>query len=303
MDFAQNLKELRKKAGFSQEELANRLNVSRQAITKWETDLGMPDVDNLTNIADLFGISLDELIRPGVQTGVKSDFLFESVTQYDASKKIDYDINVGGAKEVSVDVVEGEKITIRLASNTLNALGSSFKVKVDEHDIDVCRLNKVTEEQTRESLYVFISLPLSFLSHTELAANTDVLTIHNFNDETLEFDGKANEVYIVKSNGNIELTSTNDLNVIYDSFNGRLEINQMSSLTKVNVPNDSNYSIKKKGRSNSMLVQNDGVVIEKKFEKSSPNMIELKGFHSELIINEYSSLSKEQDERINSRGN
>ena len=52
MSLGETIREQRKKAGLSQEQLAEKLNVSRQAITKWETDKGIPDVANL--IATLF---------------------------------------------------------------------------------------------------------------------------------------------------------------------------------------------------------------------------------------------------------
>lgn len=46
MAFADNLKEMRKKKGLSQEELADLLNVSRQAVSKWEQGIGYPEVEN-----------------------------------------------------------------------------------------------------------------------------------------------------------------------------------------------------------------------------------------------------------------
>lgn len=63
MSLGEKIRERRKKAGLSQEELAEKLHVSRQAVTKWETDRGIPDVANLIAVSDLFGISLDELIQ------------------------------------------------------------------------------------------------------------------------------------------------------------------------------------------------------------------------------------------------
>jgi transcriptional regulator with XRE-family HTH domain len=54
--------ELRKKFGLSQEELAERLNVSRQAVSKWERGESLPDTDNLITISKLYGVSLDELV-------------------------------------------------------------------------------------------------------------------------------------------------------------------------------------------------------------------------------------------------
>jgi len=62
MEFNNKLYELRKQKGLSQEELAGRLNVSRQTISKWEVGESTPDMDNLVSISELFGVSLDELV-------------------------------------------------------------------------------------------------------------------------------------------------------------------------------------------------------------------------------------------------
>ena len=63
MALGERIRDERKKRGLSQEELADILNVSRQAITKWETDRGIPDIANLIRISEEFEISLDELIK------------------------------------------------------------------------------------------------------------------------------------------------------------------------------------------------------------------------------------------------
>jgi transcriptional regulator with XRE-family HTH domain len=62
MEFNNKLYELRKQKGLSQEELANRLNASRQTVSKWEVGDSTPDMEKLVAICDLFGISLDELV-------------------------------------------------------------------------------------------------------------------------------------------------------------------------------------------------------------------------------------------------
>lgn len=62
MLFSEKLKKLRIKSEYSQEQLAELLNVSRQAITKWESGKGMPDISNLKMIANLFEVTLDSLI-------------------------------------------------------------------------------------------------------------------------------------------------------------------------------------------------------------------------------------------------
>ena len=56
------LYELRKNAGLSQEELAEKLGVSRQAVSKWECGESLPDTDNLITISKLYGVSLDALV-------------------------------------------------------------------------------------------------------------------------------------------------------------------------------------------------------------------------------------------------
>ena len=62
-DFAERLYTLRRSAGLSQEQLAEKLNVSRQAISKWESGASLPESDKLVAIADCFGVSLDELVK------------------------------------------------------------------------------------------------------------------------------------------------------------------------------------------------------------------------------------------------
>jgi len=62
MTLGERIKNYRKNVGLSQEGLAEKMNVSRQAITKWENDNGVPDIDNLISLSKVMGISLDELV-------------------------------------------------------------------------------------------------------------------------------------------------------------------------------------------------------------------------------------------------
>ena len=62
MEFHEKLYTLRKQKGLSQEELAYRLNVSRQTISKWEMGDSTPDMEKLMAISRFFGVSLDELV-------------------------------------------------------------------------------------------------------------------------------------------------------------------------------------------------------------------------------------------------
>ncbi len=59
----EKIKSLRKKKKLTQEELAAEIGVSRQAIAKWETEGGMPDIENLKALSDYFDVSIDELVK------------------------------------------------------------------------------------------------------------------------------------------------------------------------------------------------------------------------------------------------
>ena len=77
IETANRLVELRKKNNLSQEELAEKLGVSRQAVSKWERSEASPDTDNLIALAEIYGMSLDELIfgekRGGADEEEKKD--------------------------------------------------------------------------------------------------------------------------------------------------------------------------------------------------------------------------------------
>lgn len=68
IDIANRLADIRRERGYSQEALAAELGVSRQAVSKWERAESSPDTDNLIALADLYGLSLDQLIRGEVTT-------------------------------------------------------------------------------------------------------------------------------------------------------------------------------------------------------------------------------------------
>ena len=62
MTFGEKLREARKEAGLTQEQLAEKLSVSRSAVAKWESDTGMPDVVNLKAMSGLLSVNIDQLL-------------------------------------------------------------------------------------------------------------------------------------------------------------------------------------------------------------------------------------------------
>ena len=87
MEFENRLYELRKQKGLSQEELASRLDVTRQTVSKWELGDSTPDMDKLVLLGELFGISLDELVLGKVPVTTKLDDLGAKVMTTENKQK------------------------------------------------------------------------------------------------------------------------------------------------------------------------------------------------------------------------
>lgn len=73
MKIGSNIAALRKEKGITQEELANALGVSAQAVSKWENNSSCPDVSLLAVIADYFGVTVDALLRSGAEEITRAD--------------------------------------------------------------------------------------------------------------------------------------------------------------------------------------------------------------------------------------
>lgn len=85
MKFNDNLVNLRKKKGWSQEELADKLDMSRQAVSKWEVGTSKPDIDNAIKISKLFGVSIDELVNNDI---VKTEAISINVKKKSKKQKL-----------------------------------------------------------------------------------------------------------------------------------------------------------------------------------------------------------------------
>ena len=66
--FGQRFTRLRKEKGLTQEDIALKVNISTQAVSKWENDISMPDIAILGDLADILAISIDELLGKTKQT-------------------------------------------------------------------------------------------------------------------------------------------------------------------------------------------------------------------------------------------
>ena len=78
MIFADKLIDLRKKSGWSQEELAEKLNVSRQAVSKWEGAQSIPDMARIVQLSELFHVSTDYLLKDEMEQADGTEIVQDS---------------------------------------------------------------------------------------------------------------------------------------------------------------------------------------------------------------------------------
>lgn len=288
MTFAEKLKSIRKQAGMSQEKLAEKLGVSRQAVTKWETDAGIPDIENIMAVSSLFGISIDELLSNNQVLNAPTDFLFESVTEYDIDEPKRYDMKLGGANRLVMTGYDGEKIRVRLASNTLSTLQNDFKVKIDDVkrriDVDVNRRNGMTEAVAKDAVTIFVWLPSPYLGKIELEVNAETVEINSLECESIELDTKTQNVILDNVVGTVEVNCDLDMNILCRTLSGNVEINQVSATSRICVPENASFAAISKGLGNGISYEKDGAAAEPFCDPESDNIIELNGIKSELVI-------------------
>lgn len=284
MNFSDRLKELRKAHGMSQEKLAEKLNVSRQAVTKWETGSSYPETESLIAVADIFHITVDELLRPDKASETKKSYLYESLTKYDVDRKKKFDIKLGSARTVKVSMCGSEKLEIKLASDSIENIGSDLKIKIDDiknkTDIDLCRFNYITETRTKNELDIFIKLPASLCSKTELYANARQVEIRDVYH--IEFDGKAERI-LLENTQKAELNCGCDTGIICKKFVS-VDVNQISCTSRLGVADGAVFDTVKKGPGNNIYFEAGGKRCEAFNSVGAKSVIELNGMKSELII-------------------
>ena len=288
MTFAEKLKTLRKQAGMSQEQLAEKLRVSRQAVTNWETDGSIPDIENIMAISTLFDISIDDLFSKEKRGKKTAEYLFESITEYDIDERKRYDMKFGGAKQFLLEGYAGEKIRVRLASNTMPSLQQDFKVRIDDIrkriDVDVNRRNGVTEAAAKEAVSIYVQIPAPYIGKIECGVNAATVEIRSLECESIELDIKSPSVMLEDVVGTVEINCNLDMEVVCRSLNGEVAINQVSATSKIHVPEGVDFTAVAKGIGTSISYEKGGKQAEDFSVPDAENRIELNGIRSELVI-------------------
>ena len=274
MLFNEKLKMLRKGKGLTQEDLAEKINVSRQAITKWESGEGIPDIENLKQISVLFDVTIDELVKENFDVRIdNSKNIYVKELVIDHSK--DFDIKISKIDELTILNNSEEKVKIEILSNTDINLEDAFIIKLDElyNKLDINVKEKINVDNVTINLY----LPEKYINEIELNSKIKKMNINNLTIDKLEYDGSLKYLNVENSKGNIVLnTSKSDVEVNYDKFEGSLEVNLINSTARVSFPTNTEYKTILKGIKNKFIDS-------KNFEDSN-NTIELNGINSKLII-------------------
>lgn len=145
MNIGNNIAALRKQKGITQEELANALGVSPQAVSKWENNSSCPDISLLTGIADYFGITVDTLLRSESEK-IIGDTKIEITEHHPMSnnKKINIKIVQQNGKENNVKVPFGF-VKLGLNISSMFGLDKSISEKIntllEENVTDVVDVN------------------------------------------------------------------------------------------------------------------------------------------------------------------
>ena len=287
MQIAEKIKQLRKEKGYSQEKLAEILGVSRQAVTKWETDTGIPDIENIITLSKIFGISVDELLsleNAKSEQGGNHSYVSGSQTEYDIDAAKHYDFHLGSAKRITVTTAYSEKLKVELIANAIPTVFEDFKLKIDDNrsniDIDLFLKNGMTESRARENLEIYIYLPKKLILSFEIAANTEIIELRDIKCGGIELDVKADKAIISGVESKIELDCNLNMEIICESLEASLDINQLSACSKLYLPEGTDFSVTAKGKSNKIIFENDLDFSKEKSEK----IVELNGRKSELTV-------------------
>ena len=292
MVFSEKLKTLRKEKNISQEQLAEKIHVSRQAITKWESGNGIPDIENLIAISALFNESIDSLLSEEKSLISKHEFLYESRTEYDLDSPKKIDLKIGTAHELIIEKTNDEKIQVIAASNKLSFLTQQVKVKIDENrrymDVIAKHSTDLSEIAALENLFVLVRIPVKFVADIEISGEFENLKVRDIIYDDIEFDGKAKNVFVTNSTGHLELNTNSNLNVEVNTTHGKIDLNHFHAVSKVKFAEGQNYYLKNAGCF-TRFVDANGKVLAGKREKDDPSepvdlIVELNGWKAEAQV-------------------
>lgn len=173
MNIGNNISALRKKKGITQEELANELGVSAQAVSKWENNSSCPDVSLLTEIADYFGVSVDALLRENEEDIVNSSENKDTnAKSSDDKKNIMIKVTQQNGKE---NIIKVPFKFVKLGLNIGNMFGLSKDVSDKIATLAENDMTDIVNIDTENGEHIAITLDYFFLRK-----NYDAMIIYHY---------------------------------------------------------------------------------------------------------------------------
>ena len=225
------LKTLRKENHLTQEQLADTLGVSRQAVTKWEMGAGIPDIENLEALSKLFHVSIEELLSKEEEKEEKPE-PFSSRTLLDIPQGHTLEFAFCPLKELEVCFSKGKQVGVELHSDAANPKELA-KLFIDNYPsteltLRPAKRGAAAKEELSNHLSATIYIPSEGIDHVEIEGKAKALRLHDFEKAIhLEFAGKAEDVTILNAKGHVELDCQADATFLYDGSLDLLEINQI----------------------------------------------------------------------------
>lgn len=320
MLFNEKLKELRKQKGWSQEILAEKVNVSRQAVTKWEAGDGYPDIENLKIISNIFEKSIDELVKEDFESQdmeikKESQNIIEKITQINITeiiKKIK--IDTIPIAQIKVIPTKQQELSAELYSNYNTILSEDVKLKVKQTK---SKINIIVKKngffnftiigfgnytQYIRNLNLIIYVPYKYVQNIEVNTISEKIELESLNINRLEINSTNSTIFLDKINtkitkidgiqekiilqnhiGDLDInTVSSDIDIQYKEFDNNVKMNCISSKIKFNFPIDSDYVIIQNGlESNINYCSNNK---ENKLKSTNKNKIKIEGFDNNITV-------------------
>ncbi len=149
IETANRLLEYRKKAGLSQEELAEKIGVSRQAVSKWERSEASPDTDNLVELSKIYGVSLDEML------GLNASKTDEPLPEKD-------EVHVSFKDGIHVNSKDGDKVDISFKDGVHVVTKGEEKVHIigdEKYYVD----DKGERHEIKPAYYFWLYMPFPII--------------------------------------------------------------------------------------------------------------------------------------------
>lgn len=187
MELGEQLHKLREQKNMSREELAQKMNVSRQAVYKWENNKGYPDIDNLVKLSELYEVSVDELLKNSSsiyqktydsQDTSKQDgiTLFDFVGNGNSFFRYGIMCTIGSLGGLSIPIIKGE-INVSIVTPFIIALlVGFFLLKSKKIKWDKLQLKNL--KWISRIIIGYLSVPLGFFSIRIIREDTvDIMTL------------------------------------------------------------------------------------------------------------------------------